>query len=187
MPEDVGQPFISTSFFRKEPLVKRRLSRAVLMMGVAGLLMVLWAARGAFGDDLFFHDGRTDWKIYLSPQAGATETFAAEELSIALKKISGADFEVLSSAQVPERRAIVIGDLENSEVEGRAAALKLSPGKVEQIVVCTLDGRLYLAGNQPRGALYAVYRFLQHELGVRWLWPGPEGEFMPARKSWSRC
>ena len=48
-----------------------------------------------------------------------------------------------------------------------------------------MDGRLYLAGNQPRGALYAVYCFLQHELGVRWLWPGPDGEFMPAKKSWS--
>lgn len=134
---------------------------------------------------MFFHDGRTEWTIHLSPQAGPTETFAAEELAIALKKISGADFEVLSSPQAPERRAIIIGDLENPEVEDRAAVLKLSSGKVEQVAVHTLDGRLYLAGNQPRGALYAVYRFLQHELGVRWLWPGPEGEFMPARKSWT--
>jgi len=145
----------------------------------------MWAARGAVGGELFFDDGHTDWKICLSPQAGPTETFAAEELRDALKKISGAEFEVLSSPQVPNRKAIIIGDLRNSDVLGRAAALKLSPGKVEQIAVCTVDGRLYLAGNQPRGALYAVYRFLQHELGVRWLWPGPEGEFMPARKSWS--
>ncbi len=148
-------------------------------------VFILWAARGAFGGDMFFHDGRTEWTIHLSPQAGPTETFAAEELAIALKKISGADFEVLSSPQAPERRAIIIGDLENPEVEDRAAVLKLSSGKVEQVAVHTLDGRLYLAGNQPRGALYAVYRFLQHELGVRWLWPGPEGEFMPARKSWT--
>ena len=147
-------------------------------------VFIAWAARGAFGGELFFHDGHTDWKIYLSPQAEPTETFAAEELRDALKKISGAEFEVLSSVQVPDCRAIIIGDLKNPEIQDRAAALKLRPGKVEQIAVCTLDGRLYLAGNQPRGALYAVYRFLQHELGVRWLWPGPEGEIMPARKSW---
>jgi len=146
---------------------------------------LLLAARMSPGNDVFFQDGRTDWKIGLSPQPDPAETFAAEELRDALKKISGATFEVLSSKELPGRRAIIIGDLKNPEVQARAAALGLSPGKVEQVAVYTLDGRLYLAGNQPRGALYAVYCFLQHELGVRWLWPGPDGEFMPAKKSWS--
>jgi hypothetical protein len=148
-------------------------------------VFIAGAAQGAFGNELFFHDGRTDWKIYLSPQAAPTETFAAEELRAALKKISGAEFEVLSSAEVPHRRAIIIGDLNNPQVQSRAEALNLRAGKVEAVAVYTLDGRLYLAGNQPRGVLYAVYRFLQQELGVRWLWPGPDGEFMPAKKSWS--
>ncbi len=146
---------------------------------------VLFVGQGICANEPLFHDGRTDWKIYLSPQADPTETFAAEELHDALKKISGAEFEVLSSTSVPERRAIIIGDLKNPEVQRQAAALKLSPGKVEQVAVYTLGNRLYLAGNQPRGALYAAYHFLQHELGVRWLWPGPDGEFMPARQSWS--
>jgi len=148
-------------------------------------VLILGVAHGAFANEPFFHDGRTDWKIYLSPQAAPTETFAAEELRSALKKISGAEFEVLSSAEAPPRRAIIIGDLNNPQVQLRAEALNLHAGKVEQIAVSTLDGRLYLAGNQPRGALYAVYRFLQQELGVRWLWPGPDGEFMPAKESWS--
>ncbi|HPM80077.1 MAG TPA: DUF4838 domain-containing protein [Candidatus Anammoximicrobium sp.] len=147
--------------------------------------LVLLAARTSLAEEMFFQDGRTDWKIYLSPQAEPTETFAAEELSVALKKISGADFEVLCSVEVPDRRTIIIGDLNNPQVQSRAEALHLRAGKVEEIAVRTLDGRLYLAGNQPRGALYAVYRFLQHELGVRWLWPGPDGEFVPAKKSWS--
>lgn len=146
---------------------------------------VLFAPLPSFGSEPLFQDGRTDWGIYLSPQADPTETFAAEELRDALKKICGAGFEVHVSATVPERRAIIVGDLQHPEVQARAAALQLRPGKVEQVAVYTLDGRLYLAGNQPRGALYAVYHFLQHELGVRWLWPGPDGEFMPAKKSWS--
>ena len=139
----------------------------------------------SLAEEVFFQDGRTDWQIYLSPQAEPAEVFAAEELRDALKKISGADFPVLTSVQVPERRAIIIGDLAHPEVQGQAAALRLGPGKVEQVAVYTLGGRLYLAGNQPRGALYAVYSFLQNELGVRWLWPGPDGEFMPAKKRWS--
>jgi hypothetical protein len=72
----------------------------------------------------------------------------------------------------------IIGDLRNPEVQRRAGELRLRPDKVEQVAVYTLDGRLYLSGNQPRGVLYAVYSFLQRQLGVRWLWPGPDGEFV---------
>jgi len=145
---------------------------------------VILAAQTSVGGEVLFHDGRTDWKIYLSPQAEPTEVFAAEELREALKKISGADFEIVSTGKVPGQRAIVIGDLKNPQVQARATALILSPGKIEEMTVYTLAGRLYLAGNQPRGALYAVYHFLQHELGVRWLWPGADGEFIPVKKSW---
>ena len=52
---------------------------------------VMWAAQGAVGGELFFRDGHTDWKICLFPQAGPTETFAAEELRDALEKISGVE------------------------------------------------------------------------------------------------
>lgn len=33
------------------------------------------------------------------------------------------------------------------------------------------------------GTLYAVYDFLQDELGCRWLWPGPAGEVIPKRQT----
>ncbi|NLY99767.1 MAG: DUF4838 domain-containing protein [Pirellulaceae bacterium] len=148
-------------------------------------VFVLLMARVSLGSEPLFQDGRTDWKICLSPQAGPTEAFAAEELRDALKKISGADFEILVSATLPDRRAIVLGDLENPHVGSRAAALNLRPGDVEEVAVYTLDGNLYLAGNQPRAALYAVYCFLQNELQVRWLWPGSDGEFIPNKKSWA--
>jgi hypothetical protein len=148
------------------------------------LLVSFAVVQGAVAEESFFQNGKTDWKIYLSPRADLTEKYAAQELREALKKISGADFEVVSSNKAPESRVVIVGSLDNPEVQEQAATLKLTTGKVEEVAVYTLGGRLYLAGNQPRGALYAVYSFLQRELGVRWLWPGQGGEFIPARTSW---
>ena len=149
------------------------------------LAVALCAALPAAAAEMLFDKGRTDWKICLSPQSGPTETYAAQELRGALRRISGVDFEVVSTANPPDVHAIIIGDLKDPAVQAQAAALKLTPGKVEQVAVRTLGGRLYLAGNQPRGALYAVYSFLQRDLGVRWLWPGPDGEFILARERWA--
>ncbi|NLO72611.1 MAG: hypothetical protein GX100_00695, partial [candidate division WS1 bacterium] len=40
-------------------------------------------------------------------------------------------------------------------------------------------GGLTIAGTNPRSVLMGVYGYLR-ELGARWLWPGPEGEYLPA-------
>lgn len=142
------------------------------------------SALAAAAQTPFFEEGRTAWKVCLASQADPATLYAAQELTNALKKISGCDFNVQAGGPVPAAHAIVIGDLGDPEVAAHANELQLSQSDVEQTAVRTLDGRLYLAGNQPRGALYAVYSFLQRELGVRWLWPGPDGEFMPARERW---
>jgi hypothetical protein len=38
-----------------------------------------------------------------------------------------------------------------------------------------------LAGSNPRSVLFAVYRFFKLN-GCRWLFPGPEGEYIPMKK-----
>ena len=151
-----------------------RLAASVALVGLS-----------ASAEGVFFDNGNTDWKIFLSPQAGPTERYAAQELQRALKAISDTDFEIATAARVPESRAIIIGALDDPHVRANAAKLNLSPNKVEQVAVHTLGGQLYLAGNQPRGALYAVCSFLQRQLGVRWLWPGPSGEFIPSMARWT--
>jgi len=47
-------------------------------------------------------------------------------------------------------------------------------------VVATDENSLTLAGNSPRGTLYAVYDFLKTQ-GCRWYLPGKRGEVIPKR------
>ena len=162
----------------------RSMSMVPLRMACIAVVVLL-AANTSVAQDVLFGDGGTEWAIHVSADPDPTETYAAAELQSALKKISGADFEVIAGAGTPGPNTIVVGGLGNPAVRAQATALKLSPGKVEQVAVYALGDRLYLAGNRPRGALYAVYSFLQRELGVRWLWPGPDGEFMPPKATWS--
>lgn len=133
-----------------------------------------------------FQNGKTDWKIYLAGNVGEVEKYAASELQQALKKISGADIQITNQVDSEEKNLVIIGSLENSQhIRDKAVSLSLSQDIVEQLAVYNLDNNLYLAGNQPRAALYAVYYFLQKELGVRWFWPGDDGEFIAKRDSYT--
>lgn len=103
-------------------------------------------------------------------QQGATdaERLAARELQQHLDTITGAHFQI---AQTPEAGlpAIIVGpgpvsvqifgDLDEKTLAG------------EVYVIKTLGDRLLLSGGRPRGTLYAVSRFLQDRLGVRWWTP----------------
>lgn len=118
-----------------------------------------------------FADGRTEWAVVVEDAGDPCLAYAAVELTNALKRVSGADFPVVTN------RA------------GVAHAVRLAAGDAafaKERVAYRLDGGdLLVAGNQPRAALHAAYAFLDRELGVRWLWPGEDGAFYPARASWS--
>lgn len=126
-----------------------------------------------------FESGATSWRIWVSDKAGKVENYAAEELRTALKKVSDVDFDITKSAGPEGTRNLIIASPET--LDKLPEALKLSPGKVEELAYATIGDNLYLCGNCPRGALYAVYAFLQRELDVRWFWPGEDGEYMPRK------
>src|SRR6266540_1302184 len=112
--------------------------------------------------------GKARCPILTQPGATAAEKHAAEELAATLETISGAKFEVREAIDAPSA-AIIVGP-------GPLAA-KYFPGVAlagfgqEQLTIRTKGRRLLLAGGRPRGTLYAVYRFLQDQLGVRWWTP----------------
>lgn len=132
-----------------------------------------------------FTDARSDWYIQAPTQKNAVEEYALEELNNSLEKVFGQKLPVRYGDDLAPRKSIVLGSMQSSEeVRRQASRLKLKQGTIEELAVFSLDGKLYLAGNQPRGVLYAVYWFLQNELDCRWFWPGKDGEFIKTRKNY---
>jgi hypothetical protein len=143
------------------------------MKGYISIFALCIFTFAAHAGDWFFKDGKTEWKIYLPEKSGITEKFAARELKTMLKKISNADFEIISGSRAPAKNAVVIGPSGNAD-----------SSQNDSFSIETRNGNLYLKGNRPRATLYAVYSFLQKELGVRWFWIGEGGEYFKPLNKW---
>lgn len=116
----------------------------------------------------FFEGGKTQWKIRQDSSAPAVE-YAVKEFTRAMKLISGADF--LHATGKSDANTVIF-----------AVDPKLNEDTMK---VETRNGGLFLTGGSPRSVLYATYSFLQDDLGIRWLWPGDDGEFMPKKTTWN--
>jgi len=125
--------------------------------------------------------------IVLGRDATWIERHAADELKRYLRALSGADVPI--TARSPSKGTIVaIGRTETNPVVAgavRRGLVRLSsefPGHDGFIVeAAKLDGRevLILGGSQDRGALYAVYWFLEEVLGVGFFRDGERIPDMP--------
>jgi hypothetical protein len=102
--------------------------------------------------------------IVVAQDAPEPEQHAAAELAEFLQQITGAKFEIVSSAGPGKLRVLV----------GAQAAKFADPDfsteglGTDGIVIRTVGNNLLLAGGNPRGTLYAVYTFLEDYCGCRW-------------------
>ena len=142
-----------------------------------------------------FEDGAYKADIVLPAKVGGVEKFAAEELAYHFTKAFGKAPEVVGEDAFDSSRLpyhVYIGATK------AATAAGLPVGKLadEEHVVKTIGNGLYLLGGDAdtaysdvgmvniaamRGTLYAIYDFLENEMGVKWLWPGEIGEVVPKR------
>jgi hypothetical protein len=121
---------------------------------------------------------------------------AADELQYHLKRMTGATLPILREQDLGAMDAAVILVGQSD----RLAALGIDTAKLppETFVVKTIGNTLILAGEDGgshlreasyddgsvrTGTMYAVYDFLQDQLGCRWLWPGRTGEVIPKRST----
>jgi len=124
-------------------------------------------------------DGVAVAEIVLPEKPSKTEVFAADELRRYVEKISSAEFKVISEGNAKDSVKIFIGKCSASE-NLRNLLIKNEP---DSFVVKVVNGNLYLFGATDRATLYAVYDFLEDDLGCRWLAPGPQWEEIPRKNS----
>lgn len=104
------------------------------------------------------------------------ERTAAEMLALYLGSSVGSPFRVVTESDPDARSAAIhVGPTAVARAVGGDPAA-LGP---EEWIVRTEGGNLVLAGGRPRGTLYAVSRFLEDVVGVRW-WT-PLEESVPGR------
>ncbi len=128
-------------------------------------LFVSVSAVSAAGEPLpLAENGRTAYRIIVSQTAAPAELTAAGTLAEYLGKITGAVFPVAADDTAPMAEELVVGET-NREAPG---AVDRAAMDADAVRIYTEGRRLFLTGGSPRGALYAVYTFLEDWLGCRW-------------------
>jgi len=107
-------------------------------------------------------NGTAKATVVVAKQATQPEKHAAAELAAFLEQITGASFQV--AEQADGLRLFVGPDA------ARRADPKLSLDGLgaDGVIIRSVGDGLILAGGRPRGTLYAVYTFLEDQVGCRW-------------------
>ena len=110
--------------------------------------------------------GRARAVIVTGEEPSPAEQTAATELGSYLKKITGADFQAVTADKARGQARLLVGPSQAArQILGKAVVDSLGP---EEFIIRTVGRDLLLVGGRPRGTLYAVYSFLEDDLGCRW-------------------
>ncbi len=140
---------------------------AVMTMGICNSAAALTIAS----------EGKPKCVIVVASDATVADVTAGKELQKYLKQITGADFEVTSDAKTrPGYSRILLG--QSDAAKKALPELDWDSLKHDGIVIKTVGKDLVLTGDRRRGTLYAVYTFLEDNLGCRW-WTSTE-EYVPS-------
>jgi hypothetical protein len=115
------------------------------------------------------------------------EKVAAEDLASYLSRAVGVKARVVAEAEAEKGGGAVawVGACRST----KALAGFAGPFKSEGYRIALKDGALRIAGDDGpgdafaadnrTGTLFGVYDFLENDVGIAWIWPGPTGEDVP--------
>ena len=118
--------------------------------------------------------------IVVPDEASSVVQNAAQELQYYIERASGAALPIVPAP------ALGAADADRPKIlVGFGPGIQLDALLPEEYVIRTAGNVLCIVGEQPSrdavATLYGVYDFLDRVLGVRWLWPGEIGAFVPRR------
>ncbi len=159
--------------------VRRGVNVTIFHCILLATILIACTVQSSAAEPLFklAESGRTKVSIVISGDAPVAEQTAAKELSRYLQQITGAKFDIYSPANTPSGMPrILIG--QSQETQKLLGNIDWKTLKYDGIVIKFVGNDLVLAGDRPRGSLYAVYTFLEDYLGCRW-WT-TEDSYIPA-------
>lgn len=157
-----------------EPIpLQRRFSRMALTIALAPLLTV--AAVGAPEDIRLVRDGAPQAAIVDGGTPEGSRS-AAGELQKYIQLMSGAELPIIAKPGAGQPNVFVGGEAAFERLAQTPEGLGLGR---DGFVIRSVDNDLVLAGARNIATLYAVYDFLEEDLGCHWFWPGGVGEVVP--------
>ncbi|MHC4873084.1 MAG: DUF4838 domain-containing protein [Planctomycetota bacterium] len=132
----------------------------------------------------------TGRSIVVGENASKVELFAAEELQVHLKEISGKELKIIKDSAEVADGFISIGKNKLSE----KLQIDYEALYPEGFIIATKDDNLFILGsdndagniepfgfhprNAHKGTIFGVYDFLEKYFGLRWYWPGNDGRIL---------
>lgn len=129
-------------------------------------------------------DGESLSVILVHPEASVGEFFAASELSTFIEKITGVSIPVRTAPVPGGKHLIHLAMTRTPELPPEVVGLfhKL---KDDGFLILANAERTYIVSREERGVAYGVYEILKRYGGVRFFYPGEEGEFIQESSSFS--
>ncbi len=157
-------------------------------MGIAGAIIGMFLSLPGAAQVILVRDGKARAVVVKADEPTETARYAVEELVRHVEQATGVALEVVPESEAPAdmHTRIYIGETETARRNGidperlpREAYAMRSVGNDLFIVGREDDGDPLHQDNPNVGTLFGVYEFLERVLGVRWLWPGELGTYVP--------
>lgn len=152
-------------------------------------LAVVFVALPVTAQVTLVQDGQATAAIVTADNPTPTTQYAAEELARHIEKATGVALEIVPESSAPAglHTRVYLGDTET----GHHYGIDTEHLSREAYILRSVGNDLFIAGhdaggdplstyNPDAGTLFGVYEVLERYLGVRWLWPGDLGTYVPA-------
>jgi hypothetical protein len=124
-------------------------------------------------------NGQPNATIVLQADAPKPVQAAATDLQHYIQKISGVELPLKTDGKDVPGITLNVGKTESTR-ESDLPDAKLNP---ETYAITQRGDDIYFAGHHPSPTAFAVYSFLQDQLGVRWFAPGEDWEYVPSKSA----
>ncbi len=176
--------------------------QVLVLLAASGLTLLVGTPNVAFSQVPLVRDGKVCTVVVTAAKPSPVAAYAVEELLAHVKKATRQQLPVAVETNIPAgyESRIFIGECDAARQQG----IDVNKLAVEEYVLRAVGNDLYVVGKEllpedyhgtrPRysepwnplamecvhsGTLLGVYELLEDHVGVRWLWPGELGTYVP--------